>query len=93
MSGAEGNGGDAGARYRALLAVERRYDGPPPRRRGVDPATLRRRLRARRADLAALLRADPAQIAPGPAAAIRAGQRARGLGLEIALLAARQGPR
>ena len=91
MSAPHGTDDDARARYRALLAVERRYDGPAPRRRQANPDTLRRRLAARRGALIEMLRADAPHGGPGSAAAIRGGQRARALGLEISQLAARSG--
>ena len=93
MSAPHGTDDDARARYRALLAIERRYDGPVPRRRQANPDTLRRRLAARRGALIEMLRADAPHGGRGSAAAIRGGQRARALGPEISQLATRSGVR
>lgn len=93
MSAPHGTDDDARVCYRALLAFERRYDGPAPRRRQANPDTLRRRLAARPGALIETLRADAPHGGPDPAAAIRGSQRARALCLEISQLAARSGVR
>ena len=83
----QGEGGDVIGAGRAVLEAMR------PRRRQANPDTLRRRLAARRGALIEMLRDDAPHGGPGSAAAIRGGQRARALGLEISQLAARSGIR